>query len=124
MIDPKEKMMNITVKNKKLSKWIREVAELCTPDDIYVCNGSREEYDHMIEKLIKAGIAIPLKKRHDSYLFRSDPSDVARVEDRTYISTTSKEDAGPTNNWIAPDELKKTMTDLYQGCMKDRKSVV
>ncbi len=112
--------MNFTVKNEKLNKWIKEAADLCQPDDIYLCNGSRQEYNQMIEKLIESGIAIPLKKRHNSFLFRSDPSDVARVEDRTYISTSSKEDAGPTNNWIAPDELKNTMVDLYRGCMKGR----
>ncbi len=112
--------MNITVKNEKLSKWIKEVSDLCQPDDIYVCNGSKEEYDLMVKKLVEAGIAIPLKKRPNSFLFRSDPSDVARVEDNTYISTTSQDDAGPTNNWKAPAELKKTMLDLYQGCMKGR----
>lgn len=112
--------MNIDVKNEKLKSWIREVAEVCTPDDIYLCNGSKDEYRDMIDRLIKAGIAIPLEKRPNSYLFRSDPSDVARVEDNTYISTSSQEEAGPTNNWIAPDGLKKTMLDLYRGCMKGR----
>ncbi len=112
--------MNVNVKNNKLNNWIKEVADLCSPDDIYICNGSRDEYDAMIKKLIEGGIAIPLKKRPNSFLFRSDPSDVARVEDNTYISTTSREEAGPTNNWRAPDELKKTMLDLYRGCMKGR----
>lgn len=112
--------MNVTVKNKKLGKWIREVADLCTPDDIYLCSGTKDEYRLMMDKLIKSGIAIPLKKRPNSFLFRSDPSDVARVEDNTFISTSSREDAGPTNNWIAPAELKKTMLDLYRGCMKGR----
>lgn len=112
--------MNVTVTNKKLNSWIKEVSDLCLPDDIYICNGSKEEYSLMIEKLIQGGIAIPLKKRPNSFLFRSDPSDVARVEDNTYISTSLQEDAGPTNNWMAPDELKKTMLDLYQGCMKGR----
>jgi phosphoenolpyruvate carboxykinase (GTP) len=112
--------MNITVKNVKLSNWIKEVADLCQPDNIHICNGSREEYDQMIETLLKSGIAIPLKTRPNSFLFRSDPSDVARVEDRTYISTSSKDEAGPTNNWIDPVELKKIMLDLYKGCMKGR----
>ncbi len=112
--------MNITVKNKKLNTWIKEVADICQPDDIYACNGSKEEYNQLIKKLIDSGIAIPLKKRDNSFLFRSDPSDVARVEDRTYISAPSKEEAGPTNNWIDPDELKKIMIDLYKGCMKGR----
>jgi len=113
-------MINITVKNKKLQNWIKEVSELCQPDDIYLCNGSKEEYDRMIKQQLDSGIAIPLEKRKNSFLFRSDPSDVARVEDHTYISTTSKEEAGPTNNWIDPVDLKKTMTDLYAGCMKGR----
>jgi phosphoenolpyruvate carboxykinase (GTP) len=112
--------MNVTVKNKKLNEWIKEVADICTPDDIYVCNGSKEEYDLMIKKLIDAGIAFPLKKRPNSFHFRSDPSDVARVEDRTYISTPTQEEAGPTNNWLEPGELKKIMLDLYKGCMKGR----
>ncbi len=112
--------MNIEVKNKMLDKWIKEVADMCQPDDIYICNGSKEEYDQMTRQLLDSGIAIPLKTRPNSFLFRSDPSDVARVEDNTYISTPTREEAGPTNNWIAPDELKKKMKDLYQGCMKGR----
>jgi phosphoenolpyruvate carboxykinase (GTP) len=112
--------MNINVKNKKLTRWIKEVAELCQPDALYWCNGSKEEYVHMIEHLLRTGSAIPLKKRPNSFLFRSDPSDVARVEDRTFISTSLKENAGPTNNWIAPDDLKRTMLALYKGCMKGR----
>ncbi len=112
--------MNITVKNNKLSEWIKEVADLCLPDDIYICNGSKDEYDSMIKKLIDNGVATPLQKRPSCYLFRSDPSDVARVEDRTYISTTSQIEAGPTNNWMDPNELKAIMKDLYKGCMKGR----
>src|SRR5208283_5119800 len=112
--------MNGLTKNEKLNIWIKEVADLCQPDDTYVCNGTKEEYNQMIDMLLKSGTAIPLKKRANSFLFRTDPSDVARVEDRTYISTPSKEEAGPTNNWIAPGELKKTMRDLYRGCMKGR----
>ena len=112
--------MNGLTKNEKLNIWIKEMADLCQPDVTYVCNGSKEEYGQMIDTLLKSGIAIPLKKRADSFLFRTDPSDVARIEDRTYMSTSSKEEAGPTNNWIAPGELKKTMRDLYRGCMKGR----
>ncbi len=112
--------MNVEVKNKMLSNWIKEVTDMCTPDDIYICNGSKDEYDQMVKQLLDSGIAIPLDKRPNSFLFRSDPSDVARVEDNTYISTPTQEEAGPTNNWLAPDELKKTMKDLYKGCMKGR----
>jgi len=112
--------MNDYVKNKKLNVWIKEVADLCRPDDIYICRGGRDEYNLMMKKLLDHGSAIPLSKRPNSYLFRSDPSDVARVEDHTYISTPSKDEAGPTNNWIDPAELKKTMKRLYTGCMKGR----
>ncbi len=108
------------LKNEKLKQWVQEVADLCQPDDVYVCDGTQKEYDQMIARLISAGSATPLKKRPNSFLFRSDPSDVARVEDRTYISTPSQDEAGPTNNWIDPGKLKTTMTDLYTGCMKGR----
>ena len=112
--------MPITVKNVKLNNWIKEVADMCLPEDIYLCNGSKEEYDSMMAKLIANGSGIPLKKKPNSFHFRTDPSDVARVEDRTFISTSSKDDAGPTNNWIAPGELKETMKKLYAGSMKGR----
>jgi phosphoenolpyruvate carboxykinase (GTP) len=107
-------------KNKTLNAWVQEVADLCKPDAVSWCDGSMEEYDRMMALMRERGMAIPLKKRPNSFLFRTDPSDVARVEDRTYISTRSQEEAGPTNNWIHPDELKKTMRGLYQGCMKGR----
>ncbi len=112
--------MKSTVKNEKLNTWIKEVADMCRPDAIYVCNGSREEYNLMMARMIESGTATVLKKRPNSFLFRSDPSDVARVEDRTYISTSSRDEAGPTNNWIGPAELKETMKGLYKGCMKGR----
>lgn len=112
--------MNIEIKNKKLNAWIKEVADMCQPDDIYVCSGGQEEYKLMMGKLLSSGSAIPLSKRPNSYLFRSDPGDVARVEDRTYISTSSKVEAGPMNNWIDPVELKNIMKRLYLGCMKGR----
>ena len=112
--------MKITVKNEKLNTWIKEVADMCQPDSIYWCNGTKEEYDRMMAKMIAGGSATVLEKRPNSFLFRSDPSDVARVEDRTYISTSSRNEAGPTNNWVAPAELKETMKGLYQGCMKGR----
>lgn len=111
--------MNVDVKNEKLKNWVKEVADMCQPESIYWCNGSKEEYDQMMAKMIAVGSAIVLK-RPKSFLFRSDPSDVARVEDRTFISTSCKDEAGPTNNWLAPDELKKTMLGLYKGCMRGR----
>ncbi len=106
--------------NDRLTRWVQEVARHCQPDRIHWCDGSKEEYDQLMAQMVARGSAIPLKKRPNSFLFRSHPSDVARVEDRTFISTSSRDDAGPTNNWIAPDELKATMWALYEGCMRGR----
>ena len=89
-------------RNQKLNMWVREAADLCKPDSVHWCDGSKAEYDKMMQIMKERGMAIPLSKRPNSYLFRSDPSDVARVEDRTYISTSLKEEAGPTNNWVHP----------------------
>lgn len=109
-------------KNKKLLAWVEEVAKLCKPKDIYWCDGSLEESTRLLEELVEAGLATKLnqEKRPGCYLFRSDPSDVARVEDRTYIASKTKDAAGITNNWIAPDEIKATMLKLYDGCMSGR----
>jgi len=93
---------------------------MCRPDRISWADGSREEYDRLMTMMVESGTAIPLKKRPNSFLFRSDPSDVARIEARTYLSTPTAEEAGPTNNWIDPVELKTTMKGLYDGCMKGR----
>ncbi len=108
--------------NKKLLQWIDEIKTLCTPDAVYWCTGSQEEYDRLIEEMVASGACVRLnpEKRPGCVLFRSDPSDVARVENRTFIASKKKEDAGITNNWIDPVELKKTMTGLYAGCMKGR----
>ena len=110
------------VKNKKLLAWVEEMAKMCQPDNIYWCDGSEEENDRLLKGMVDSGMAIPLNqdKRPGCYLFRSHPSDVARVEERTFIASKSKDDAGPTNNWIDPVELKETMTNLYTGCMKGR----
>jgi len=112
--------MDTSITNRKLKRWVEEMVKLCSPDSLYLCNGSREEYNALMKMMIERGMAIPLRKRANSFLFRTDASDVARVEDRTFISTTSKDDAGPTNNWIAPDELKRTMIEFYRGCMRGR----
>lgn len=112
--------MSYEVKHEGLKRWVSEIVELCQPKDVYWCDGSKEEYDRLMQQMVASGSATPLAKRPNSFLFRSDPSDVARVEARTYISTTNQEDAGPTNNWIAPDELKATMRELYKGCMRGR----
>lgn len=108
------------IQNKKLVDWVQEWVDICTPSDVYWCDGSKTEYSEMIQIMVDSKLAIPLAKRPGSYLFRSDPSDVARVENRTYIASKKKEDAGPTNNWIDPEELKATMLELYKGCMKGR----
>jgi phosphoenolpyruvate carboxykinase (GTP) len=109
-------------KNKKLLAWVEENKALCKPDRVEWIDGSQAEYDRLLEAMTKSGAAIKLnpKKRPNSFLFRSDPSDVARVESRTYIASQKQEDAGPTNNWIDPVELKKTMCALYDGCMRGR----
>ncbi len=112
--------MSYEVVHSRLRQWVAETAALCRPEHIYWCDGSRAEYDRLMAAMVQSGAAIPLQRRPNSFLFRSDPSDVARVEDRTFISTAQREDAGPTNNWIAPDELKHTMTELYRGCMQGR----
>lgn len=110
------------VKNTALVKWVEKIAKQCTPDDVYVCDGSKKEYDSLMQKAVKDGLATPLneKKKPNCFLFRSDPSDVARVEKRTFIASKTEEEAGPTNNWIDPKELRKTLDDLANGCMKGR----
>lgn len=110
------------VVNKKLQDWVNEMAEMCQPDQIVWCDGSEKENEKLLKLMVDSGMATPLnpEKRPGCYLFRSHPSDVARVEDRTFIASRRQEDAGPTNNWVDPVELKKTMTGLYTGSMKGR----
>ena len=110
----------MTVQNRKLNDWVNETAALCRPDAVSWCDGSREEYDRLMGQMVASGMAIPLAKRPSSFLFRSQPSDVARIESRTYISTARRDDAGPTNNWVDPGELKATMRGLYEGSMRGR----
>ncbi len=114
--------MSAPTTNQKLLDWVAEVAEMTTPDQIVWCDGSKEEYDRLMQLMVDSGMAIKLneEKRPNSFAFNSDPSDVARVESRTYIASVKEEDAGPTNNWIDPNELKETMKKLYKGCMKGR----
>lgn len=108
--------------SKKLQKWVDECANLCKPDSIHWCDGSEEEYQNMAQLLIKNGSAKKLNesKRPNCYYSASDPSDVARVEDRTFICSKNKDDAGPTNNWKDPEEMKKILNGLFDGCMKGR----
>ena len=109
-------------KNKKLQNWVEEAAALCQPDSIYWCDGSQEENDRLSEELVQKGTFVRLdpEKRPGSYLARSSPADVARVEDRTFICAKTPLEAGPTNNWHDPDEMKTTLKGLFKGCMKGR----
>ncbi|THU31617.1 phosphoenolpyruvate carboxykinase (GTP) [Niastella caeni] len=112
-----------TITNHKgLLNWVKETAALCTPESIYWCNGSKEEYDALCNQLVQKGTFVKLNENKwpNSYACFSDKSDVARVEDRTYICCRRKEDAGPTNNWMEPGEMKNTLTGLLQGSMKGR----
>lgn len=110
------------IKHVKLAKWIDEIAALTTPDAIVLADGSSAQYDELIELSVQQKYCVRLneEKKPHSVLFNSDPSDVARVEKRTFIASETQEAAGPTNNWIDPTELKKTLTGLYAGCMKGR----
>ena len=108
--------------NQKLNKWVQGMAEMCKPANIHWCEGSQKEYDNLCELMVKSGTFLKLneKKRPGSYLTRSDPGDVARVEDRTFICSKNREDAGPTNNWGDPQQMRKVLTDLFNGSMRGR----
>ena len=112
----------MVTKNKKLGRWVDEMTTLCQPDNVVWCDGSKDEWSKMWDILVKGGTAKKLdeKKRPNSYYIRSVPADVARVEDRTYICSEKEEDAGPTNNWCEPKEMRGTLNNLFSGCMKGR----
>ena len=111
-------------KHERLAAWIKDMEELCQPDSVQLCDGSQNEHDAVCQVLVDAGVFVPLSKRPKSYWCRSDPEDVARVEDRTFICSLRKEDAGPTNNWEEPKKMKQTLIGLFRGCMKGRKMYV
>jgi len=109
-------------KHSSLIHWIQEMVKLCRPDQVHLCDGSQEEHESVCAQMVRSGTFIPLneQKRPGSFWCHSDPNDVARVEDATFICSKRKEDAGPTNNWKDPEEMKKMLLGLFSGCMRGR----
>lgn len=110
------------LKHEEIITWVQQTAEYCQAKEIYWCDGSDEEYQQICQKLVDKGTFIKLndQKRPNSYACFSDPSDVARIEDKTFICSLRKQDAGPTNNWVAPKQMKATLQSLFKDCMKGR----
>ncbi len=106
--------------HSRLRDWVRETAELTTPDRIQWCDGSQQEWERLTAQLVEGGTFARLDRKPNSFWATSDPSDVARVEERTFICSQAEQDCGPTNNWMQPDQMKSIMTGLYRGCMRGR----
>ena len=108
--------------HRQLNEWLEDLKTLCEPDHVVICDGSKDEYDRMMQSLVEAGVAKPLNPalRPNSFLVRSDPADVARVESRTFICSENEADAGPTNHWADPETMRTTLKGLFKGCMRGR----
>ena len=115
-------MSNKQTNNKKLLSWVDEITKMCKPENVHWCDGSEAEYNKLADQMVKNGTFTKLndKTRPNCYLARSHPSDVARVENRTFICSNKKEDAGPTNNWADPREMKEILRKKFDGAMKGR----
>ncbi len=105
-----------------IHRWVQEIADLCQPNHVHYCDGSQEEFDSLCQQMIKKGTLTALnpEKRPGSFLARSNPLDVARVESRTFICSNTPEEAGPTNHWQDPKEMRQTLQHLFKGCMRGR----
>ena len=112
--------LNPRVKHAQLVNWVKEISALTQPDQVQWCTGSASEWEEITSSLVDSGTLVRLKKKPNSFWCASDPTDVARVEDRTYICSVNESDAGPTNNWVEPNEMKSAMTELYRGSMRGR----